>query len=100
MTVKVLPALDWVMGFPQRQRISISTEDVLKSYDFLWRWNDTYLICEITRTEDESIMWRGIISELNPVEVKDPVRYDVQFTFVAIEIDKLHEIIEVWIFEE
>lgn len=98
--VKTIPALDWNIGFPQKQRISISTSGILKAYDFLWRWNSTNLICEITRVEDSATMWRGVVQKLNPVEVRDPVLFDTQFTFMARELDKNLELLEVWVFEE
>jgi len=102
---KVLPALDWDLGFPQKQRVAISTNGVLKAYDFLWHWNESdssnpLLVCEITRVEDGAVMWRGVVHKLNPIEIKDPTTKEVQFTLMARELDKNIEQLEVWVFEE
>jgi len=103
--VKILPGLDWNIGFPQRQRVAISTNGILKAYDFLWRWNESdapllLLVCDITRVEDSAIMWRGVVHKLNPIEIKDPARYDVQFTIMAQELSKTLQLLEVWVYEE
>jgi hypothetical protein len=102
--IKIIPQLDWNLGFPQRQRIGINTGGILKAYDFLFRWNESgsepLLICEITRVEDGATMWRGTIQKLNPFEVEDPVRYDVQFTLMARELDRDNQLLEIWAFEE
>lgn len=100
MTVKVLPSLDFNLGFPQKIRVAINTGETLKAYDFLFRWNDAQFICEITRVEDSAIMWRGVVNKFNPIEIKDPDRYDVQFTMMARELDKDLELFETWVFEE
>lgn len=103
--VKILPPIDWNLGFPQRIRTAINTGGILKAYDFLWRWNENdsitpQLICEITRVEDAIVMWRGVIQKLNPVEVRNSTTYEVQFTFMVRELDKALKLLEVWVFEE
>lgn len=103
--VKTLPSIDWDLGFPQAQRIAISTAGVLKAYDFVWRWNEAdannpLLTCKITRAEDSAVMWTGAVHKNNALEVRDPTTYEVQFTFMARELDKALKLLEVWVFEE
>ena len=101
--VQYLPLLNFDIGFPQRQRVSIPTDDIYYAYDFLWRWNEssaTFLTCTITRAVDSAIMWIGTVNKLNPLEIKDPVTDAVQFTMMARELDKDLELLKVWVFPE
>lgn len=100
MTIKTLPALDWKLGFPQRKRVSISTNSVKKAYDFRFRWNGDLFICEITRVADAAVMWKGVLHKLNPVEIRDPTTHAVQYTLLARELDYALESLEIWVFEE
>jgi hypothetical protein len=45
-------------------------------------------------------MWTGAVHKNNALEVRDPTTHDVQFTFMARELDKALELLEVWVFEE
>jgi len=100
--VKVMPKLNDRQPLPQKQRVNILILGVLTKFEFLYRENPVngLIICEIKRIRDGAIMWIGVFSVYNPIEIRDPVTKAVQFTLMPKSLSTDLNNFEIWVFEE
>lgn len=90
--VNLLP-FDENLGYPQKQRVKINE----KAYDCFYRWNvNGFCVLKIIRVEDSAIVFSGKICTKNPYEAKDPIIYEVLFTFLPWNVDESN--CEIWVF--
>jgi len=82
------------LGLPQKQRVKINTV----AYELRYSWNSqgAFVKLKVTRVEDGAVVFNSKLTELNPIEVKDPTTYEVLFTLLPYKLSK--ENVEVWVF--
>jgi len=82
------------LGLPQKQRANINNV----AYELRYSYNSQgeFVKLKVTRVEDGTVVFNSKLTELNPIEVKDPATYEVLFTLLPYRLGE--DEVEVWVF--